>query len=207
MAKLLIVDDEPDIHQLIRRFAEHEGHETMVAASGLEAVALCREIDFDIVIMDVMMPDMDGFAACQEIRKDKDVPVLSVSTDGRVGYVLENGTTYVYGMILSASGTSSGLPGGNEAVLYISIPLGAVGAAVSILRIQLVWVTLASFINAFVIAYFISRRFAQPVLSISEQAGRMADGDFSGNFETGFCQELDELSDTLKQTAEALARA
>lgn len=63
MARILIVDDEPDIHQLIRRFAEHEGHETTEAASGLEAVALCQENDFDIIIMDVMMPGMDGFAA------------------------------------------------------------------------------------------------------------------------------------------------
>lgn len=82
MAKILIVDDEPDIHQLIRRFAEHEGHETMEAASGSEAVALCRENDFDIVIMDVMMPDMDGFTACKEIRKNKDIPMLMLSARG-----------------------------------------------------------------------------------------------------------------------------
>lgn len=82
MAKILIVDDEPDIHQLIRRFAEHEGHETTEAASGLEAVALCHENDFDIIIMDVMMPGMDGFAACKEIRKDKDVPILMLSARG-----------------------------------------------------------------------------------------------------------------------------
>ncbi|MGL5437064.1 MAG: response regulator transcription factor [Lachnospiraceae bacterium] len=82
MAKILIVDDEPDIHQLIRRFAEHEGHETMEAANGLEAVALCRENNFDIVIMDVMMPGMDGFAACKEIRKVKDIPILMLSARG-----------------------------------------------------------------------------------------------------------------------------
>lgn len=82
MARILVVDDEPDIHQLIRRFAEHEGHETAGAGSGAEAVALCREQDFDLIIMDVMMPGMDGFAACREIRKEKDIPVLMLSARG-----------------------------------------------------------------------------------------------------------------------------
>lgn len=82
MAKILIVDDEPDIYQMIRRYAEREGHETVGASDGLEAVALCREHDFDLIIMDVMMPDMDGFTACKEIRKEKDIPVLMLSARG-----------------------------------------------------------------------------------------------------------------------------
>lgn len=83
MARLLVVDDEPDIHELIRRFAEHEGHETLCASCGEEAVALCREQDFDLIIMDVMMPGMDGFAASREIRREKDVPVLMLSARGQ----------------------------------------------------------------------------------------------------------------------------
>lgn len=82
MARILIVDDEPDIHQLVRRYAEREGHETMEASDGLEVVSLCRENDFDIIIMDAMMPDMDGFTACKEIRKTKDIPVLMLSARG-----------------------------------------------------------------------------------------------------------------------------
>lgn len=82
MAKLLIVDDEPDIYQMIRRYAEREGHETTQASDGLEAVELCRDNNFDIIIMDVMMPDMDGFTACKEIRKEKDIPVLMLSARG-----------------------------------------------------------------------------------------------------------------------------
>lgn len=82
MAKLLVVDDEPDIHQLIRRFAEHEGHVTVGASCGGEAVALCREQDFDLIIMDIMMPDMDGFAASREIRREKDIPILMLSARG-----------------------------------------------------------------------------------------------------------------------------
>ncbi len=79
MAKILVVDDEPDIYQLVRRFAEHEGYETTGASSGAEAVALCETRDFDLIIMDVMMPGMDGYAACEAIRKEKDIPVLMLS--------------------------------------------------------------------------------------------------------------------------------
>ena len=88
MAKLLIVDDEPDIYQMIRRYAEREGHETTQASDGLEAVELCRDNNFDIIIMDVMMPDMDGFTACKEIRKEKDIPVLMLSARGTKTYRL-----------------------------------------------------------------------------------------------------------------------
>lgn len=82
MARLLIVDDEPDIYRMICRYARREGHETTGASDGLEAVELCRTNDFDLIIMDVMMPDMDGFTACKEIRKEKDIPVLMLSARG-----------------------------------------------------------------------------------------------------------------------------
>ena len=82
MARLLIVDDEPDIYQLIRRYAEREGHETAWASDGLKAVELCRERAFDLIIMDAMMPEMDGFTACKEIRRKKDILVLMLSARG-----------------------------------------------------------------------------------------------------------------------------
>ncbi|MDC7291088.1 response regulator transcription factor [Blautia schinkii] len=82
MTKILVVDDEPDIYQLIKRFAEHEGYETIGASNGSEAVTLCQNNHFDIIIMDVMMPDMDGFTACKEIRKEKDIPILMLSARG-----------------------------------------------------------------------------------------------------------------------------
>ena len=82
MARLLIVDDEPDIIALIRRYAERAGYETASASNGVEAVALCRENDYDLIVMDVMMPEMDGFMACKEIRKEKDIPVLMLSARG-----------------------------------------------------------------------------------------------------------------------------
>lgn len=82
MLRILVVDDEPDICQMIRRYAEHDGYETVGVSDGMEAVAICREEDFDIIIMDVMMPDMDGFTACKKIRESKDIPVLMLSARG-----------------------------------------------------------------------------------------------------------------------------
>lgn len=133
--------------------------------------------------------------------------LLGDSPDGRIGYQLEDQTAYICGAVLPASGANSNLLGGQEVVLYISAPLGAVSAAVNILRIQLIWVTLASLVVGLVIAFFIARRFARPVSAITRQAKRMADGDFEVTFETGFCSELDELSDTLGQTAVQLSQA
>ena len=82
MPRILVVDDEPDICQMIRRYAEHDGYETVGVSDGTEAVAICRDEDFDIIIMDVMMPDMDGYAACRKIRENKDIPVLMLSARG-----------------------------------------------------------------------------------------------------------------------------
>lgn len=82
MSRILIVDDEAEIVQLIKRYAERDGYETSEAADGSEAVELCRKEDFDLIIMDVMMPEMDGFKACKEIRRGKDIPVLMLSARG-----------------------------------------------------------------------------------------------------------------------------
>ena len=82
MTRLLIVDDEPDIRELIRRYAELEGYEITEAADGMEALKLCRERDFDAAVMDIMMPVMDGFTACREIRKIRDIPMLMLSAKG-----------------------------------------------------------------------------------------------------------------------------
>ena len=82
MARILVVDDEADIRTLIKRYAERDGYEVMDAPDGLQAVRLCKDADFDIVIMDIMMPEMDGFTACKEIKKNKDIPVLMLSARG-----------------------------------------------------------------------------------------------------------------------------
>ncbi len=82
MYRILTVDDEEMIRKLIRKYAEFEGHEVTEAADGMEAVSLCRENDFDIIIMDIMMPELDGFSACREIRRTKDTPIIMLSARG-----------------------------------------------------------------------------------------------------------------------------
>ncbi len=79
MSKLLIVDDEVKIREVIREYAEFNGFEVTEASDGMEAVNLCKENDYDMIIMDVMMPRLDGFSACKEIKKIKDIPVIMLS--------------------------------------------------------------------------------------------------------------------------------
>ena len=82
MYKILVVDDEERIRALIQKYAVFEGHEVIEAQDGMEAVALCRDQAFDIIIMDVMMPELDGFSAVREIRKTSNVPVIMLSARG-----------------------------------------------------------------------------------------------------------------------------
>ena len=80
--KILVVDDEANIRNVIKEYAEFEGYEVEEAVDGMEAVSKCKDEDFDIVIMDVMMPKLDGFSAIKEIRKTKNIPVLMLSARG-----------------------------------------------------------------------------------------------------------------------------
>lgn len=82
MPKLLIVDDEAKIRIVVKEYAEFEGFETDEASDGMEAVEKVRNNDYDIIIMDVMMPKLDGFSACKEIRKTKQIPIIMLSARG-----------------------------------------------------------------------------------------------------------------------------
>lgn len=82
MYKILIVDDEAGIRDIIKKYAVFEGHEVVEAADGMEAIQVCREMEFDIIVMDVMMPELDGFSACKEIRKFCMTPILMLSARG-----------------------------------------------------------------------------------------------------------------------------
>lgn len=82
MYKILIADDEQKIREVIREYAEFEGHEVFEAVDGMQAVEMAKNTDFDIIILDVMMPKLDGFSACKEIRKFKNTPVLMLSARG-----------------------------------------------------------------------------------------------------------------------------
>lgn len=82
MYRILMVDDEEKIRALVRKYAEFEGHTVVEAKDGMEAVALATSQDFDIIVLDVMMPELDGFSACKEIRKTKNTPVIMLSARG-----------------------------------------------------------------------------------------------------------------------------
>lgn len=79
MAIILIVDDEANIREVLKEYAEFEGHKVLEAGDGMQAVAVAKENNIDLIIMDVMMPKLDGYSAVKEILKEKDVPVLMLS--------------------------------------------------------------------------------------------------------------------------------
>jgi two-component system response regulator ResD len=83
MAKILICDDESGLRAVLKRYALFEGYEVAEAGNGMEAVAACRREHFDIIIMDIMMPELDGFSAVKEIRKTADTPVIMLSARGQ----------------------------------------------------------------------------------------------------------------------------
>ena len=80
--RILVVDDEISIRRGIREFAEYQGYDVTGAANGREALELCRQQDFDLIIMDIMMPEMDGYEAYRRIREIKDIPALMLSAKG-----------------------------------------------------------------------------------------------------------------------------
>ena len=82
MYHILVVDDESRIRAIIRKYAEFEGHAVTEAGDGMEAVVLCRKESFDLIIMDIMMPELDGFSACREIRKITQTPIIMLSARG-----------------------------------------------------------------------------------------------------------------------------
>ncbi|MCB6992983.1 response regulator transcription factor [bacterium 210820-DFI.6.37] len=79
MARILVVDDEQKIREVIREYSEFNGFEVTEAADGMTAVGLCKLNDYDLIIMDIMMPKLDGFTACKEIKKLKDIPIIMLS--------------------------------------------------------------------------------------------------------------------------------
>lgn len=82
MSTILIVDDEMRIREMIRKYAQFEGYDVAEAQDGMEAIQMCKNNTYDFIIMDVMMPQLDGFSACKEIRKSCNTPVLMLSARG-----------------------------------------------------------------------------------------------------------------------------
>lgn len=79
MSKVLIVEDEDAIAEIERDYLELSGFDVTLASDGKEGLDIALKEDFDIIILDIMLPGMDGFDICKEIRKDKDIPIIMVS--------------------------------------------------------------------------------------------------------------------------------
>ena len=82
MKKLLIVDDEEKIREVIKEYAEFSGYAAEEASDGMSAIGMVKLNDYDLIIMDVMMPKLDGFSAVKEIQKIKNIPVIMLSARG-----------------------------------------------------------------------------------------------------------------------------
>ena len=83
MARLLIVDDEEKIREMIGKYAVHEGHEVVLASDGKEALKLFEKGDFDLIVLDVMMPEMDGYETLKRIKEIRDVPCIFLTALGQ----------------------------------------------------------------------------------------------------------------------------
>ena len=121
---------------------------------------------------------------------------LSNNSDTPTEYSTDS--VYVYGTYIDYYGTD------DNSILYVSTTLDAVGSAVSIIRIQLVWVTGLSLIAGFVLSWFIAKSFGKPVAQLSMKANKLGDTDYPNDFKKGFCIELDDLSDKLDKTSDKL---
>lgn len=82
MYRILVVDDEEKIRTVIRKYGEFEGYQITEVANGLQAVEICKAQNFDLIILDIMMPELDGFSTCRKIKEQKDIPVIMLSARG-----------------------------------------------------------------------------------------------------------------------------
>ncbi len=82
MSRILVVDDESNIRNVVREYAEFDGFEVDEAENGIEAIRRVKENNYDLIIMDIMMPELDGYSACKEIKRIKSVPIIMLSARG-----------------------------------------------------------------------------------------------------------------------------
>lgn len=82
--KILIVDDDENICELLRLYLEKEGYETVVANDGEQAVDLAQKHSPDLVLLDIMLPKLDGWQVCREIRKFSEMPIIMITAKGEI---------------------------------------------------------------------------------------------------------------------------
>lgn len=79
MSKILIVEDDPSIQALLHDFIKEAGYSVVLAADGVEALAKYSQQDFDLVLLDIMLPKIDGYGVCEVIRQKSDVPIIMLT--------------------------------------------------------------------------------------------------------------------------------
>ena len=79
MLRILIVDDEVKIREVVNEYAKVSGYECDQASNGKDAIEMVKNNDYDCIILDIMMPELDGFSACKKIKTIKNVPVIMLS--------------------------------------------------------------------------------------------------------------------------------
>ncbi len=79
MAKIMVVDDEADMRFMVRKILENEGHEVIEAEAGKIALEKLKEVKPDLILLDVMMPGLDGWDVCKQIREDKETENITVA--------------------------------------------------------------------------------------------------------------------------------
>ena len=79
MLSILVVDDEIKIREVVKEYAKVSGYECDEATNGLQAIEKVKSRDYDCIILDIMMPELDGFSACKKIKEIKDIPVIMLS--------------------------------------------------------------------------------------------------------------------------------
>ena len=84
MSKFLIIEDERDIEELLRFFLEDSGYEVAVARVGLEGITAFQKDRYDLILLDIMLPKIDGFAVCELIRKESNIPVIMTGKKERM---------------------------------------------------------------------------------------------------------------------------
>ena len=79
MQKILIVEDDIDIQELLRNFLQEVGYEISIANDGMEGISLFSTIHFDVILLDIMLPKIDGFTVCELIRKQSQIPIIMLT--------------------------------------------------------------------------------------------------------------------------------
>ena len=77
--KILVIEDDRDIEELLQFFLEDNGYQVAIARDGLEGITMFREGGFSLILLDIMLPKIDGYAVCELVRKESDIPIIMVT--------------------------------------------------------------------------------------------------------------------------------